>query len=69
MTQAEIHTSNDGLQTRYTISSRDLADLEEAITEIKARYHPLGYGTSFDPPKQFKDGSWSTHGWRANSCD
>ena len=69
MAQAEIHTSNDGLQTSYMITGADLEDIETAINAIYARYHPVGYGTFFDKPKQLSDGSWRTHGRRANSCD
>ena len=66
---AEVHTSNDGLQTSYMITGADLAGIEAEIARIERRYHPLGYGTSFDKPKRRSDGSWCTHGFRANSCD
>lgn len=69
MAQAEITATNDGLRTSYMITCADLEGLLEAVGEIEARYHPLGYGTSFQPPARQSDGSWYTHGSRANSCD
>lgn len=69
MAQAQIHAARQGSQISYVIEAGELADIEEAIARIERNYHPLGYGTSFQPPTQKPDGSWIAYGSRANSCD
>lgn len=65
---ATTDAKSSGGMTYYTLTG-DLEAVLDAIARIEANYHPLGYGTSFSPPKQQEDGQWVAHGSRANSCD
>jgi hypothetical protein len=66
---AIVESTRSGNRTDYTvIGTRD--EVEEAIDRILANYHPLGYGTTFNPPRPADaSGIITAHGYRYNSCD
>jgi hypothetical protein len=66
---AIVNATNTGHSTSYVITGDSLEAVNEAIERICRNYHPLGYGTSFQPAQQKPDGSWLVRGRRSNSCD
>jgi hypothetical protein len=65
---ASVMTERIGGQISYTVEG-ELEAVKEAIERIYRNYHPLGYGTHFEAPKQQRDGSWRAFGYRSSSCD
>jgi hypothetical protein len=65
---ATIKTTNAGSQISYIIEGTE-AEVKEAIEGIERSYHPMGYGTTFYPPKSVSEGHFVAHGYRSTSCD
>lgn len=66
---AIVNATNNGHSTSYVITGQTQEAVNEAIERIYRNYHPVGYGTDFDEPRQGEDGLWLARGHRANSCD
>jgi hypothetical protein len=65
---ASVTAERIGGQVSYTVEG-ELSEVKEAIERIYRNYHPLGYGTHFEAPRQRPDGSWKAYGYRSSSCD
>ena len=66
---ATVDAHSDGSFTSYVIEADTEEEITDAIVRIERAYHPLGYGTHFDPPQRREDSRWISRGSRANSCD
>ncbi len=68
MSAARIFETRGGGMVQVIIEAEDRTEAEAARDRYLNRWHPMGYGTAFNDPRDH-EGVWRIVGSRMASCD